>query len=130
MTHCMHPQIMSRFSGESADIEKVEEMWRAKKHLDTASLCQSPLKSTECYSPHLHLHLHTHFSHLRYCKQTSICTETCAALLAHVHAACTHQPTTITLCLQSVFSGPSRLRLLWHSSPLSSTVMSQIYSFF
>lgn len=46
-----------------------------------------------------------------------------AALLAHVHAACTHQPTTITLCLQSVFSGPSRPRLLWHSSPLSSTVM-------
>lgn len=98
-----------------ADIEKVEEIW-TKKHIDPASLSQTPPKRTECYSPHLHLHLHTHFSHSRYSKQTSICMETCATLCyslmlmlcVHIHTH-THRttllPTSITLHNHTSFLG-------------------------
>ena len=64
-------------------------------------------KHTERYSSHLHLHLQTKFSHSRYSKQTSLWMETCATLITHVHALCTHTPllppASITLCLQSIF---------------------------
>ena len=92
-----------------------------QKLLVTASLSLRPPRSTECYSPHLHLHLHTCCSH--YSKQTSICMENMrrTALLTHVLALCTHMttlpPTSITLCLQSVFSGRSCSRVHMHNAP-------------
>lgn len=107
--------------------------FRGHKCLEIASLSQRPPKHTESYSSHLYPHLQTNFSHSWYSKQTSFWMETYATLITYVHTLCTHMttqpPTTITLCLQFVFSGRSRSRLHRHNAPKpsTSTVMSLVF---